>query len=78
MSNTIGWGQGVLNPISWGADGQVIGTGEEVINVITEDFNFAVTEDSILVINETTLNDLAGGFGSIYDASWSGETMLER
>jgi len=78
MSNTIGWGQGVLNPISWGADGQVIGTGEEVINVITEAFEFAVTEDSILVINETTLNDLAGGWGSIYDASWSGETMLER
>ena len=78
MANTIGWGQGVLNTISWGADGQAAGTGLEVVNLLTEVSDFMATETSDLLIDETLINELAGGFGAVYDVSNSGETLLER
>lgn len=78
MPNEIGWGQGVLNTISWGADGQVQGTGLEVINILSEASDFMSTEASDLLINETLIDELGGGFGSAYDVSDSGETLLER
>lgn len=74
MANSIGWGEGVLNLINWGANGQI--NGQEVTNLITEDGVFLFTEDSDILVTETTFD--AGGFGSIYDASWAGETLLER
>lgn len=78
MPNEIGWGQGVLNTISWGADGQVQGTGLEVVNMLSEASDFMSTEASDLLINETLIDELGGGFGSVYDVSDSGETLLER
>jgi hypothetical protein len=72
--NQIGWGQAVLNNISWGADGQQ--GGQEVTNLLAENGSFLATENDILLITETTIN--TGGFGSIYDFSWAGETLLER
>lgn len=74
MANNIGWGEGVLNNISWGADGQI--NGLEVTNILTESSLFMATENDNLLVTETTFN--AGGFGSAYDNSWSGETLLER
>ena len=74
MANNIGWGEGVLNTISWGADGQI--NGLEVTNILTESSLFMSTENDNLLVTETTFN--AGGFGSAYDNSWAGETLLER
>ena len=74
MANSNGWGQGVLNTIGWGADGQI--NGLEVTNILTESSLFMAAEDDSLLVTETTFN--AGGFGSAYDNSWSGETLLER
>jgi len=74
MANNIGWGEGVLNTISWGADGQI--NGLEVTNILAENGAFMSTENDNLLVTENTFN--AGGFGSIYDNSWSGETLLER
>ena len=74
MANSIDWGEGVLNNISWGADGQI--NGLEVTNILTESSLFMATENDNLLVTETTFN--AGGFGSIYDNSWAGETLLER
>lgn len=36
--NQIGWGQAVLNNISWGADGQQ--GGQEVTNLLAENGSF--------------------------------------
>ena len=74
MANSIDWGEGVLNTISWGADGQI--NGLEVTNLLAENGSFMSTENDNLLVTETTFN--AGGFGSAYDNSWSGETLLER
>lgn len=74
MANSIDWGEGVLNIISWGADGQI--SGLEVTNLLSEANSFLVTESEDLLVTETTFN--AGGFGSSYDFSWAGETLLER
>ena len=74
MANDIGWGQAVLNTISWGADGQI--NGLEVTNILTEDSAFLFTENNNILVTETTFN--TGGFGSAYDYSWGGETLLER
>jgi hypothetical protein len=74
MANTIGWGQGVLNTISWGADGSSVGL--ETTNLLAENSDFFVTEAEDFLIDETLFN--SGGFGAIYDASYSGETLLER
>lgn len=78
MANTIGWGESVLNTISWGADGQATGTGLEVVNLLSETSDFMSSEASDLLINETLINELAGGFGAVYDVSYSSETLLER
>jgi hypothetical protein len=72
--NTIGWGQGVLNTISWGADGS--SGGLETTNLLSENSDFFVTEAEDFLIDETLFN--SGGFGAVYDASSSGETLLER
>lgn len=74
MANSIGWGEGVLNTISWGADGQI--NGLEVTNLLAENGAFLFTENNNILVTETTFN--AGGFGSAYDNSWAGETLLER
>lgn len=74
MANDIGWGEGVINIIGWGADGQI--NGQEVTNIVTEFFDFLMTENGYFLVEETTIN--TGGFGSVYDYSWSGETLLER
>jgi hypothetical protein len=74
MANTIGWGQGVLNTISWGADGSR--GGLETTNLISENSDFFITQSGDFLIDETLFN--SGGFGAIYDASYSGETLLER
>jgi hypothetical protein len=74
MANTIGWGQGVLNTISWGADGS--SGGLETTNLLAENSDFFVTEAEDFLIDETLFN--SGGFGAVYDASYSGETLLER
>lgn len=74
MANSIGWGEAVLNTISWGADGQI--NGLEVTNILAEDGAFLFTENSNILVTETTFD--AGGFGSAYDYSWAGETLLER
>lgn len=74
MANSIGWGEGVLNTISWGADGQI--DGLEVTNLLAENGAFLFTENNNILVTETTFN--AGGFGSAYDNSWAGETLLER
>lgn len=74
MANSINWGEGVLNTISWGADGQI--NGLEVTNLLTESSLFMAAEDDSLLVTETTFN--TGGFGSAYDNSWAGETLLER
>lgn len=74
MANSIDWGEGVLNVISWGADGQI--AGQEVTNLLTESNGFLATESEDLLVIETTFN--AGGFGAAYDYSWSSETLLER
>lgn len=74
MANTIGWGQGVLNTISWGADGSK--GGLETTNLLAENSDFFVTQSGDFLIDETLFN--SGGFGAIYDVSYSGETLLER
>ena len=74
MANSSGWGKGVLNTIGWGADGQI--NGLEVTNILAENNAFIFTENDNLLVTETTFN--AGGFGSAYDNSWAGETLLER
>ena len=74
VRNVIGWGQGVLNLIGWGASGQQ--GGQETINIITESGDFLLTESNNYLISELLL--FLGGFGSIYSQSWSGETLLER
>ena len=74
MANTIGWGQGVLNTISWGADGSR--GGLETTNLISENSDFFVTQSGDFLIDETLFN--SGGFGAVYDVSSSGETLLER
>lgn len=74
MANSIGWGEGVLNTISWGADGQI--DGLEVTNLLAENGAFLFTENDNILVTETTFNTC--GFGSAYDNSWAGETLLER
>jgi hypothetical protein len=74
MANTIGWGQGVLNTISWGADGSR--GGLETTNLISENSDFFITQSGDFLIDETLFN--SGGFGAVYDVSYSGETLLER
>lgn len=74
MANSIDWGEGVLNVISWGADGQIAGL--EVTNLLAENGAFLFTESDDILVTETTFN--AGGFGAAYDFSWGGETLLER
>jgi hypothetical protein len=74
MANSIDWGEGVLNVISWGADGQI--GGLEVTNLLAENGAFLFTESDDIIVTETTFN--AGGFGAAYDFSWGGETLLER
>ena len=74
MANTIGWGQGVLNTISWGADGSR--GGLETTNLLAENSDFFVTQSGDFLIDETLFN--SGGFGAVYDVSYSGETLLER
>jgi len=68
MANTIGWGQGVLNTISWGADGSR--GGLETTNLISENSDFFVTQSGDFLIDETLFN--SGGFGAVYDVSSSG------
>jgi hypothetical protein len=74
MANTIGWGQGVLNTIGWGADGS--SGGLETTNLLAENSDFFVTEAEDFLIDETLIN--SGGFGAVYDVSYSSETLLER
>lgn len=74
MANTIGWGQSVLNVISWGADGS--SGGLETTNLLAENSDFYVTEASDFLIDETLFN--SGGFAAVYDVSDPGETLLER
>lgn len=74
MANSIDWGEGVLNVISWGADGQI--GGLEVTNLLAENGAFLFTESDDILVTETTFN--AGSFGAAYDFSWAGETLLER
>jgi len=74
MANSIDWGEGVLNVIGWGADGQI--GGLEVTNLLAENGAFLFTESDDILVTETTFN--AGGFGAAYDFSWGGETLLER
>jgi hypothetical protein len=74
MANDIGWGQGVLNTIGWGADGS--SGGLETTNLLAENSDFLVTQNSDFLIDETLFN--SGGFGAVYDVSYSGETLLER
>lgn len=74
MANNIGWGEGVLNTINWGANGQ--SAGQLVTNILTENSYFLETESNDLLIIETTSS--SNGWGSSYDASYSGETLLER
>ena len=74
MANSIDWGEGVLNVISWGADGQI--NGLEVTNLLAENGAFLFTESDDILVTETTFN--AGGFGAAYDFSQAGETLLER
>jgi hypothetical protein len=74
MANTIGWGQGVLNTISWGADGSR--GGLETTNLLAENSDFFITQSGDFLIDETLFN--SGGFGAVYDVSYSGETLLER
>ena len=74
MANTIGWGQGVLNLIRWGADGSR--GGLETTNLLAENSDFFVTQSGDFLIDETLFN--SGGFGAVYDVSDSGETLLER
>lgn len=74
MSNKIGWGQAVLNTISWGADGSK--GGLETTNLLAENSDFFTTELGDFIIDENLIN--TGGFASIYDSSWAGETLLER
>ena len=74
VRNVIGWGQGVLNLIGWGASGQQ--DGQETINLLTESGDFLNTESNQFLISELLI--FFGGFGSIYSESWSGETLLER
>ncbi len=72
--NDNSWGECVLNPISYGADG--LRNGLETTNILTESDGFLVSENKDLLITETTFN--AGGFGAMYDNSWAGKTLLER
>ena len=72
--NTIGWGQAVLNVINWGADGSR--GGLETTNLLAENSDFFVTQSGDFLIDETLFN--SGGFGAVYDVSYSGETLLER
>jgi hypothetical protein len=72
--NTIGWGQAVLNIINWGADGSR--GGLETTNLLAENSDFFVTQSGDFLIDETLFN--SGGFGAVYDVSYSGETLLER
>lgn len=72
--NQINWGQAVLNNISFGADGQ--SNGQIVTNLVTEESAFLFTESNDLLVLEQTFT--FNGFGSVYDYSWSGETLLER
>jgi hypothetical protein len=74
VRNVIGWGQGVLNLIGWGASGQQ--GGQETTNLLTESGDFLITESNDFLISELLI--FMGGFGSIYSNSWSGETLLER
>jgi hypothetical protein len=74
MANKIGWGEAVLNLIGWGADGSR--SGLETTNLIAENSDFFITQSGDFLIDETLFN--SGGFGAIYDASYSGETLLER
>jgi hypothetical protein len=74
MANTIGWGQAVLNLIGWGADGSR--NALETTNLISENSDFFITQSGDFLIDETLFN--SGGFGAIYDVSYSGETLLER
>jgi len=74
MANEIGWGQGVLNTIGWGADGS--SGGLETTNLLAENSDFFVTEISDFLIDETLFN--SGAFGAVYDVSDAGETLLER
>lgn len=74
MSNTIGWGQAVLNLIGWGADGSR--GGLETTNILSEANDFYVTETSDFLIDETLFN--SGGFAAVYDVTDAGETLLER
>ena len=72
--NTIGWGQAVLNVINWGADGSR--GGLETTNLLAENSDFFVTQSGDFLIDETLFN--SGGFGAVYDVSYSSETLLER
>ena len=72
--NTIGWGQAVLNVINCGADGSR--GGLETTNLLAENSDFFVTQSGDFFIDETLFN--SGGFAAVYDASYSGETLLER
>jgi hypothetical protein len=74
MANTIGWGQAVLNLIGWGADGSR--NALETTNLISENSDFFITQSGDFLIDETLFN--SGGFGAVYDVSYSGETLLER
>ena len=74
MANTIGWGQAVLNLIGWGADGSR--NALETTNLIAENSDFFITQSGDFLIDETLFN--SGGFGAVYDVSYSGETLLER
>lgn len=68
--NTIGWGKGVLNEISWGQG------ADEGNNLLAESGAFFVTEDGRLLVTETPTD--TSGFGYIYESSFSGETLLKR
>ena len=74
MANKIGWGQGVLNIIGWGADGGR--GGLETTNLLAENSDFFVTQSGDFLIDETLFN--SGGFAAVYDVSYSSETLLER
>lgn len=68
------WGECVLNNISFGADGQR--NGGETTNILSEQGVFMIAENDDLLITETLTT--SSGFGSIYDKSYNGETLLER
>ena len=68
------WGECVLNNIEFGADGQRV--GGETTNLLSESNAFLIAENDKLIITETLT--ASSGWGSVYDKSYNGKTLLER